>query len=122
MADGIREISTEALLGNIIEGIRKVKGKDIINIDLADLEHRVCSHFVICHGDSNIHVNSIANSVDREVRQKTGRHLMHKEGQDNAQWVLLDFGSIVVHVFQKEYREFYRLEELWGDGKIEKFE
>ncbi len=122
MADSKREISTEALLGNIIEGIRKVKGKEIINIDLADLEHRVCSHFVICHGDSNIHVNAIANSVDREVKEKTGRYLLHKEGQDNAQWVLLDFGSIVVHVFQKEYREFYRLEELWGDGKIEKLE
>ncbi len=114
--------ASTGLLGNIIEGIRKVKGKEIVNIDLANLEHRVCSHFVICHGDSNTHVNAIADSVAREVKENDGNHSVHTEGRDNARWVLMDFGSIVVHVFQKEYRDFYRLEELWGDGVVVKLE
>lgn len=111
-------ISTEAVLSNIIEGIRKLKGKEIVNIDLTGLEHRVCQYFVICHGDSTTHVNAIADSVDREVKEKLGYASPHKEGLDNAQWILIDYGSIVVHVFQKEFRDFYRLEDLWADGDI----
>ncbi len=116
------KISTEELLGNIIEGIRKVKGKEIVNIDLSGLEHRICQYFVICHGDSNTHVNAIADSVNNEIKDKLGWHSLHKEGQDNSFWILLDYGSVVVHVFQKEYRDFYRLEELWADGNIEKLD
>ena len=111
-------ISTEAVLSNIIEGIRKLKGKEIVNIDLTGLEHRVCQYFVICHGDSNTHVNAIADSVDREVKEKLGYKSPHKEGLDNAQWILIDYGSVVVHVFQKEFRDFYRLEDLWADGDM----
>lgn len=115
-------IETEILLNNIIEGIRKVKGKEIIDIDLSRLEQRVCQHFLICHGDSNTHVNAIADSVEREMKDKLDWPVYHKEGQENASWVLLDYGNIVVHVFQKEYRDFYQLEELWADGNIIKIE
>jgi ribosome-associated protein len=116
------KISTETILGNIIEGIRKVKGKEIINIDLTSLEQRICQNFVICHGDSNIHVNAIADSVDREMKEKLGLHSPGKEGHGNAQWILMDYGSVVVHVFQKEYRDYYRLEELWADGDVKMLE
>jgi ribosome-associated protein len=115
-------IKTEILLYNIIEGIRKVKGKEIVDIDLSMLEQRVCQHFLICHGDSNTHVNAIADSVEREMKEKLAWPAYHKEGQENASWVLLDYGNIVVHVFQKEYRDFYQLEELWADGNINKIE
>ena len=111
-------ITTDALLSNIIEGIRKVKGKEIVNIDLENLENRICRYFVICHGDSNTHVNAIADSVDREMKEKTGWSSLHKEGHENAQWVLMDYGSVVVHVFQKAFRDFYRLEDLWADGNM----
>lgn len=111
-------ITTDALLSNIIEGIRKVKGKEIVNIDLENLENRICRYFVICHGDSNTHVNAIADSVDREMKEKTGWSSIHKEGHENAQWVLMDYGSVVVHVFQKAFRDFYRLEDLWADGNM----
>jgi ribosome-associated protein len=111
-----KNITTDALLSNIIEGIRKVKGKEIVNIDLENLENRICRYFVICHGDSNTHVNAIADSVDRETKEKTGWSSLHKEGHENAQWVLMDYGSVVVHVFQKAFRDFYRLEDLWADG------
>jgi ribosome-associated protein len=115
-------ISTEELLDNIIEGIRKVKGKEIINIDLEGLDSRVSRYFIVCHGDSNTHVSAIADSVSRETKDNTGISSLHKEGYENSHWILLDYGSIVVHVFQKEYRDFYRLEDLWADGKIEKLD
>ena len=115
-------ISTETILGNIIEGIRKVKGKEIVNIDLTGLEHRICQNFVICHGDSNTHVHAIADSVDKEMKENLGWNSSAREGLGNAQWILIDYGNVVVHVFQKEFRDFYRLEELWADGKIEELE
>ncbi len=112
------DITTDALLSNIVEGIRKVKGKEIVNIDLENLENRICRYFVICHGDSNTHVNAIADSVEREMKEKTGWSSLHTEGHENAQWVLMDYGSVVVHVFQKAFRDFYRLEDLWADGNM----
>ncbi len=112
------ELTADALLSNIIEGIRKVKGKEIVNIDLENLENRICRYFVICHGDSNTHVSAISDSVDRQMKEKTGWSSFHREGQENAQWVLMDYGSVVVHVFQKAFRDFYRLEELWADGNM----
>jgi ribosome-associated protein len=117
-----KETGTQEVLGSIIEGIRKVKGKEIVNIDLTRLDQRISQFFVICHGDSNTHVNAIADSVDREMKETLGWDSFHKEGQGNAQWILIDYGSVVVHVFQKEIRDFYRLEELWADGDIEKME
>ena len=120
MSEKPENLSTEKLLNNILEGIRKVKGKEIVNIDLSGLEHRICHYFVICHGDSNTHANAIADSVYREVKEKHGRVSVHKEGHENASWILLDYGTIVVHIFQKEFRDFYRLEELWADGIIVK--
>jgi ribosome-associated protein len=122
MTEEKEDISVEMLLGNIIEGIRKVKGKEIVNIDLGELEPRICENFVICHGDSNTHVNAIADSVGREMKQKAGIISPHKEGYENARWILMDYGTVVVHVFQKEYRDFYSLEELWADGRIVKID
>ncbi len=118
MIKGRETLSTETILSNIIEGIRNVKGKEIVNIDFSNLEHRICQYFVICHGESNTHVNAIADSVDRKVKKKLGCRCLHKEGHDNAQWILMDYGSIVVHVFQKEFRDYYRLEELWADVDV----
>ncbi len=117
-----KNIATETLLYNIIEGIRKVKGKEIVDIDLSGLEQRICQHFLICHGDSNVHVNAIAESVETEMKEKLDWPSYHKEGFENASWILLDYGTIVVHVFQKEYRDFYQLEELWADGNIIKID
>jgi ribosome-associated protein len=115
-------IETETLLFNIIEGIRKVKGKEIVDIDLTGLEQRICQHFLICHGDSNRHVSAIADSVESEIKEKLDWPSIHREGYENAIWILLDYGSIVVHVFQKEYRDFYQLEKLWADGIIVKID
>lgn len=111
-------VSTDVLLTNIIKGIEEVKGNDIEILDLRAIETAVCDYFVICNGTSNTQVNAIVNSVQKTVSKELKDKPWHIEGTDNAEWVLMDYVSIVVHVFQKEIREYYNIEGLWGDAKI----
>jgi len=111
-------VSTDVLLTSIIKGIEEVKGNDIDILDLRALETAVCDYFVICNGSSNTQVNAIVNSVQKIVSKELKDKPWHLEGTDNAEWVLMDYVSIVVHVFQKEIREYYNIEGLWGDAKI----
>ena len=111
-------VSTDVLLTNIIKGIEEVKGNDIEILDLRAIETSVCDYFVICNGTSNTQVNAIVNSVQKTVSKELKDKPWHIEGTDNAEWVLMDYVSIVVHVFQKEIREYYNIEGLWGDAKI----
>lgn len=110
--------STDELLANIIKGIEEVKGNDIDILDLRDIDTAVCDYFVICNGSSNTQVNAIVNSVQKIVSKELKDKPWHVEGTDNAEWVLMDYVSIVVHVFQKQIREYYNIEGLWGDAKI----
>ena len=112
----------DLLLKNIIEGILEKKGREIIDIDLAKIKSTICDHFIICHADSNIQVNAIADSVQKRVKEQLNIKIGHREGMENAMWVLLDYYDIVVHIFQKEIREYYKLEELWGDAEISRIE
>nr|MDA3954201.1 ribosome silencing factor [Bacteroidales bacterium] len=98
--------------------ILKLKGQNIVSLDLTEIENSVCKYFVICHGDSNTQVSALADSVIKTVRVETGEKVWHKEGLNNATWVLLDYSDVVIHIFQKEYRDFYKLEELWADAKL----
>ncbi len=113
-----KTVSTDVLLTNIIKGIEEVKGNDIEILDLRAIETAVCDYFVICNGTSNTQVNAIVNSVQKTVSKELKDKPWHIEGTDNAEWVLMDYVSIVVHVFQKEIREYYNIEGLWGDAKI----
>ncbi len=113
-----KTVSTDILLANIIKGIEEVKGNDIEILDLRDINTAVCDYFVICSGTSNTQVNAIVNSVQKMVSKELKDKPWHVEGTDNAEWVLMDYVSIVVHVFQKEIREYYNIEGLWGDAKI----
>ena len=108
------------LLDKIIEGILLKKGQEIVNLDFADLENAVCSNFIICQGNSNIQVEAITQSIKKLVKEELNENPLHIEGLKNANWILLDYGDILVHVFQEEFRDFYKLEELWADAKIEK--
>lgn len=103
-----------------IKGIQNVKGQDIAVMDLLEVGNSVCDYFVICHGSSNTNVEAIANSVEDEVREALSEKPLHREGLNNAEWVLLDYFSVVIHIFQKEKRDFYNIEELWADAKIER--
>ena len=117
-----KTISTDVLLTSIIKGIEEVKGNDIDILDLRAIVTAVCDYFVICNGTSNTQVNAIVNSVQKIVYKELKDKPWHVEGTDNAEWVLMDYVSIVVHVFQKEIREYYNIEGLWGDAKITSLE
>ncbi len=106
----------------VLEGIQRIKGKEIKLIDLNSIQHTECGYFVICHGTSSTQVDSIAHSVEDAVKELTGEHAWHRDGYKNSLWILIDYGDIMVHVFQEEAREFYNLEGLWADAKITKIE
>ena len=104
------------LISNIILGIDNVKGFDVSLLDLRDIENTVCSYFIICTGSSNTHVNAIVSAIQKTVSKELKEKPFHTEGNDNAEWVLIDYVNIVVHVFQKQIRENYNIEGLWGDA------
>ncbi|TXK71192.1 ribosome silencing factor [Mesonia sp. HuA40] len=109
--------NTDLLLTHIIKGIEDVKGNDIVLMDLREIENTVCDYFVICSGNSNTQANAIVNSIQKVVSKSLKDKPWHIEGTDNAEWILMDYVDIVVHVFQKQTREFYDIESLWGDAK-----
>lgn len=109
--------SEDALISNIIVGIENVKGLDIKLLDLRDIENTVCSYFLVCSGSSNTHVNAIESAIHKTVSKELKEKPFHTEGSDNAEWILIDYVNIVVHVFQKQIRQYYNIEELWGDAK-----
>ena len=111
---------TDQLITEIVRGIEEIKGQDIEILDLREIENTVCDYFVICNGTSNTQVNAIVNSVQKLVSKALQEKPWHVEGSNNAEWVLLDYVHVVVHVFQKQIREYYDIESLWGDAKITK--
>jgi len=116
------EQSTNILLQTIIAGIQEKKGKNIVSLDFSPLDNSVCKYFVICNGDSNTHVQAIANSVEDFTQRLINMSVWHIEGRDNAHWIILDYSDVVVHVFQTTYREYYDLEALWADCSVIKHE
>jgi ribosome-associated protein len=111
---------TQLLVDVIIKGLQDVKGEDIVSIDMRKLDNAVTAYFVICTGNSNTHVAALGSAVEREVRKTLKDRAWHTEGYRNAEWVLLDYINVVVHIFQKEQRDFYNLEGLWADAEITK--
>jgi ribosome-associated protein len=114
------KISTDQLITQIIAIIEKNKGLDIKLLDLREIENAICDYFIICSGTSNTHVEAMAGHIEKEI-SKTYKKPWHIEGTTRAEWVLLDYIDIVVHIFQKPIREHYDLEGLWGDAKITDF-
>lgn len=102
----------------IVKGMQELKAKEITILDLRKLKNSICSFFVICHGTSNTHASSIAQSVEKEMKETIGEYAYRKEGYSNSEWILLDFSNVVVHVFQEHIRHFYNIEELWADAEI----
>jgi len=112
----------KTLVNQIVESILSKKGKEIVSIDLRGVGSTVCDYFILCNGDSKTQVAAIAEGIDEQVKKNLHLDPHHREGMTYAHWVLLDYLDVVVHIFQKEYREFYKLEDLWADGKIEHIE
>lgn len=110
------------LLSLIVQGIEDIKGKDIEILDLRDIENTVCDYFVLCTGNSSTQVNAIEGAILKTVSRGMKQKPWHIEATSNAKWVLIDYVSVVVHIFQPDTRDFYDIEGLWGDAKSIKIE
>jgi len=119
MTKSVKKNGTEQLIDAIVEGIQRKKGIDIVKIDLTKINHSECKYFIICHGNSNTQVDAIAHSVEDTVVELMNEKAWHTDGYRNSIWILLDYADIMVHVFQKESRQFYDLENLWADAHLE---
>ncbi|MFP4556312.1 MAG: ribosome silencing factor [Bacteroidales bacterium] len=109
--------ATESLHKCIIDAILDKKGNGVVSLDLSKLPNAVCQNFIICHADSSNQVSAIAENIEEQVESELGEKVWQRGGYENSIWVVLDYVDVVVHVFQTEWREFYRLEELWADAK-----
>jgi ribosome-associated protein len=106
----------------IVYGMKEKKAFDITIIDLKSIKNAVADYFIICSGNSDTQVDAIKDSIENEVYKITSQNPWHKEGGTNNEWVLLDYVDVVAHIFHKDKRRFYSLEELWGDAKITNLE
>ena len=119
----VRSINTDAsamLAELIIEGIQEKKGQEIVSLNLQNVGSSVADYFVICHADSRPQLEAIARSIEETVYKATGEDPIHREGFENAEWLLLDYFNVVVHIFQSEKRSFYGIERLWADAEVKK--
>ncbi|MBD3748332.1 MAG: ribosome silencing factor [Sphingobacteriales bacterium] len=102
----------------VIHGIQEKKGNDIVRLDLRNIHSSIADYFVVCHAESSTQVKAIANSVEDEVFKALGQEPYRKEGLQHAEWILLDYIDVVVHIFKTDKREYYGIEDLWGDAEI----
>ena len=109
--------STE-LIRHAVKGIEEKKGSDIVCINLKKIPNSACDYFLICEGNSRTQVQAIAGSVEEMVKQNTGSRPWHVEGLQNAEWVLMDYVDVAVHIFQPEARSHYNLENMWADADV----
>ena len=113
-----KQNNTDLLISTVVSGIEDLKGHDIKILDLREIENTVCQYFIICEGTSNTHVNAIVGGIQKKISKELKENPWHVEGTENSEWVLMDYVDIAVHVFQKQIREYYDIESLWGDAKI----
>ena len=104
-----KQTNADLLITTIIAGIEDVKGKEINILDLREIENTVCDYFIVCEGTSNTQVNAIVNSIQKKVSKETKDKPWHIEGMDNAEWVLMDYVNVVVHVFRSTYASIMTL-------------
>ena len=118
----LKGASDARLVEAVIKGVQEVKGKDIVLLDLRSVPNTVSDFFVVCHGDSVTQVEAIARSVGEFAMKLAGEKAWHTEGERNAEWVLMDFVDVVVHIFLRDKRGYYALEDLWGDAASTRYE
>ena len=104
------------LIANVLEGIEDVKGVDINILDLRKIDNVACKYFIVCTGNSSTQVNAITNSIKKCVSKSMAEKPWHVEGLENCKWVLMDYVDVVVHIFNEETRDHYKIEELWEEA------
>ncbi len=102
----------------IIKSILDKKGEHVVSMDLRKIPEAVADFFIICEAGSTIQVKAIADHIEQQMKQLCGEIPYRTEGKSSAQWVLVDYVNIVVHIFYPETRKFYRLEEMWNDAEM----
>ena len=112
----------EKMIETIVNAIQDKKGKDIVSLDLTGFDGAICSHFIVCNADSTAQVAGIADGVEEAMLEKLGEKVWRIEGQQTGLWVAMDYVDVVVHIFLTELRDFYRLEDLWADAPMVKYE
>ncbi|MEZ7838150.1 MAG: ribosome silencing factor [Flavobacteriales bacterium] len=117
-----RSLEIKALVDVIVKGMQEKKAENITVIDLREIDTAVCDFFVISNANSNTQVNAIADSIQKETLETLNDKAWRKEGTETSEWVLMDYVNVVAHIFQTPVRDFYALEELWGDAKITSIE
>ena len=109
---------SDVLAKAIIKAIKQHKGKEVVSLDLREIETAICDFFIICHGTSSTHLSSIVDNVRKDVSKLMKERPWHTEGESNKEWILMDYFDVVVHIFNQEKRDFYKLENLWADAQI----
>ncbi|MBO0939890.1 ribosome silencing factor [Fibrella sp. HMF5335] len=111
-------LSTEQLRDLVVKGMQEKKAQDIVVMDLRKVKNAITDYFIICSGSSDTQIDAISGSVEEEILKVSRTFPMNREGKMNREWILLDYVDVVVHVFKKDRRAFYDLEQLWGDAEI----
>ena len=122
MAKKKKDLNSEKLSKAIVLGMQEKKGFDIVVMDLRKVKNAVADFFVICSGSSDKQLDAISESIDEFVFKKMKENPWHTEGKNNKEWMLLDYISVVAHIFRKDKRQHYALEKLWGDAEIREIE
>lgn len=112
----------EKLIETIASALQDKKGKDIVSLDLSGFDGAICSHFVVCNADSTTQVAALADSVEEKVHEVLGEWPWRVEGKQTGMWVAMDYVDVVVHIFQSDLRDYYKLEELWADAPLHRFD
>jgi ribosome-associated protein len=111
-----RKESSDKLISTVIDAILEKKGQNLVSLDLSKLPNAICKNFIICHADSTTQVSAIANNIEDKTIEHCNEKVWQKGGYENCIWIILDYVDVVVHIFQTEWRMFYKLEDLWADA------
>lgn len=112
----------QEMIDVIVDAMKDKKASAIVGLNFLELDSAICDHFIIANADSTTQVLAIADNVEDKMIEKLGIKRIRRSGNENALWIILDYGDIVVHVFQTEFRDFYKLEDLWADAIVTRYE
>lgn len=121
MTKNKKALSSEVISEAIIFGLQEKKGHDIVRLDLKNISSSVSDYFVICNADSSTQVRALADSVEKEVSKLLQTDPWRKEGYEHGEWILLDYVDVIVHIFKTEKRQYYGIEDLWGDAEQKEY-
>lgn len=113
--------NTAELLSVVIDAMQEKKAQNVVSLNLSEIQNSICKYFVICNADSHTQVAAISDNIEEKTHEKLNEKVWRRNGIENAFWVILDYGDIVIHIFQTEQRNFYKLEELWADAELTEY-